>query len=154
MVFLMESPTEGIRRWFHRRFHRWKCHVTIWLSQFESLGHSVGKIVWCHHAVAYFQTNNMPRRRNNRYTQTKIVCQYIPTVSLTDLGRRYIPTDFETGLCPSVNITDGMFPSVIPLVLSSFLVVTVPLHMSVMTIKIFILPTKSLTDYELQRADT
>jgi len=40
-----------------------------------------------------------------------------------DLGRRYIPTDFETELCPSVNITDGMFPSVIPLVLSGFLVV-------------------------------
>jgi hypothetical protein len=40
----------------------------------------------------------MPRRRNGRY---------IPTVSPTDLGRQYIPTDFKTELCPSVNITDG-----------------------------------------------
>jgi len=113
MVFPMESPTEWIRRWFHRRFRRWKCHVTVWLSQFESLGHSIGKIVWRHHAVAYFQTNDMPRRWNGRYTPTEIVYWYIPTVSPTDLGCRYIPTDFEMEL----------YPSVIPLVLSGFLVV-------------------------------
>jgi len=123
MVFPMESPTEGIRRWFHRRFRRWKCHITERLSQFESLGHSIGKIIWRHHAVAYFQTNSMPCRRNGRYIPTNYFCRYIPTVSLMDLGCRYIPTDFETELCPSVNITDGMFSSVIPLVLSGFLVV-------------------------------
>jgi hypothetical protein len=38
-------------RWFHRWFHRWQCHVTVRISQFESLGHSVGKIGWRHHAV-------------------------------------------------------------------------------------------------------
>jgi len=65
----------------------------------------------------------MSHWRNGRYTPTEIVHWYIPTVSPMDLGRRYIPTDFETELCPSVNITDGMFPSVIPLVLSGFLVV-------------------------------
>ena len=37
--------------------------------------------------------------------------------------RRYIPTDFETELCPSVLITDGIFQSVIPLLFSGFLVV-------------------------------
>ena len=101
MVFPMESPTDYFRRWFHRRFCRWKCHVTVRLSQFESLGNSVGKIIWRHHAVAYFQMNDMPRRRNGRY----------------------ISTNFETELCPSVNITDEIFPSVIPLVFSGFLVV-------------------------------
>jgi len=40
-----------------------------------------------------------------------------------DIGRWYIPTEFETELCPSLIITDGMFPSVIPLVFSGFLVV-------------------------------
>jgi len=42
----MELPTECIRRWFHRWFRWWKCHVTVGLSRFESLGHSIGKIVW------------------------------------------------------------------------------------------------------------
>ena len=107
----MESPTDS--------FCRWKCRVTVRLSQFESLG----KIVWRHHAIAYFQTNCIPRRRNGRYIPTTYFRQYIPTISPTGLGRRYIPTDFETELCPSVIITDGLFPSVIPLVFSSFLVV-------------------------------
>jgi hypothetical protein len=53
---------------------------------------SVGKITWRHHAVAYFQTNCILRRQN----------------------RRYIPTDLETEL----------FPSVIPLLFSGFLVVS------------------------------
>jgi hypothetical protein len=39
------------------------------------------------------------------------------------LSRRYIPTDFEMELCPSVIITDGKIPLVIPLVFSGFLVV-------------------------------
>jgi len=109
----MESPTEVIHRWFHRWFRRWQCHVTVRLSQFESLGNFVSKIVWRHHVVAYFQTNCIPRRRNSRYIPTKYFRWYIPTVSPTSLGRRYIPTDFETELCPSV----------IPLVFSGFLVV-------------------------------
>jgi hypothetical protein len=109
----MESPTDYFRRWFHRRFYRWKCHVTVRLSQFESLGNSVGKIVWRHHTVAYFQTNCIPSRRNRRYIPTEIFRRYIPTVSPTGLCCRYIPTDFETEL----------FPSVIPLVFSGFLVV-------------------------------
>jgi hypothetical protein len=110
----MESPTDYFRRWFHRRFRRWKCHVTVRLSQFESLGNSVSKIVWRHHAVAYFQTNCIPSRRHGRY---------IPTVSPTGLCCRYIPTNFEMELFPSVIITDGKIPSVIPLVFSGFLVV-------------------------------
>ena len=119
----MESPTDYFRRWFHRRFYRWKCHVTVRLSQFESLGNSVGKIVWRHHTVAYFQTNCIPHRRNRWYIPTKIFRRYIPTVSPTGLSRRYIPTDFETELFPSVIITDRKIPLVIPLVFSGFLVV-------------------------------
>jgi len=101
MVF-SDGITYGLFCWcFHRWFRRWQCHVTVRLSQFESLGHSVGKIVWRHHAVAYFQTNYIPRRQNGRY----------------------IPTDFETELFPSVIITDEKILSVISLVFSSFLVV-------------------------------
>jgi len=37
----MESPTQRFRRYTRR----WVCHVTVWRSWFESLGHSVGKIV-------------------------------------------------------------------------------------------------------------
>jgi len=51
--------------------------------------------------------------------------RYIPTISPTDIGRRYIPIDFETKLCPSVIITDVKIPSVIPLVFFDFLVVSV-----------------------------
>jgi len=79
----------------------------------NSLGHSVGKIVWRHHVVAYFQTNCIPRRRNGRYILTEP----------TDLGRRYIPIDFETELFPSVIVTDRKILSVILLIFSGFLVV-------------------------------
>jgi hypothetical protein len=65
------------------------CHITVRLSQFESLSHCVGKIIWRHHAVAYFQTNCITRRQNG---------QYIPTISPMDLGCRYIPIDFKTEL--------------------------------------------------------
>jgi len=88
MVFPMESPTKLIHRFFHWWFRRWQCHVTVRLSQFESLGHSVGKIVWRHHAVAYFQTNCIPRQRNGRYVPIEYFRRYIPTVSPTDLCRR------------------------------------------------------------------
>jgi len=81
MVFPMESPTDY--------FRRWQCHVTVRLSQFESLDHSVGKIVWRHHAVAYFQTNCVPRWRNGRY----IPMEYFLSV-YTDR--------FADGLRPSV----------------------------------------------------
>jgi len=59
---------------------------------------SVGKIAWRHHAVAYFQTNCILRRRNRWYIPTEIFRRYIPT----DLFRRYIPTDLETELFLSV----------------------------------------------------
>jgi hypothetical protein len=42
----MESLTESICRYFHWWFRRWHYHVTVRLSQFESLSQSVGKIVW------------------------------------------------------------------------------------------------------------
>jgi hypothetical protein len=63
------------------------------------------------------------RRRYGRYIPTKYFCWYIPTVSPTDVFRRYIPTDFEMEFSPSVITTNGIFPSVIPLVFSGFLVV-------------------------------
>jgi len=117
--------SDSFRRWFHRWYRRWQCHVTIRLSQFEYLGHSVGKIVWRHHAVAYFQINCIPHRRNGQYISMKYFCQYIPTVSPSDLCRRYILTDFEMELFSSVIITDRKISSVIPLVFSGFLVVTI-----------------------------
>jgi hypothetical protein len=119
----MESPMKWSRRWFHRWFRRWQCHVTVHLSQFESLDHSISKIVWRHHVVVYFQKTCIPRRRNGQYIPTKIFYRYIPIVSPTDLGRRYIPTDFETELFSSGIITDEKIPLVIPLVFSGFLVV-------------------------------
>jgi len=112
----MASPTDYFRRWFRR----WQCHVTVRLSQFESLDKSVGKIIWCHHAVAYFQTNCIPRRRNRRYIPMEIFRRYIPTVSSMGWGRRYIPADFEMKLFPSIIITDGMFLSIISLIFSGF----------------------------------
>jgi hypothetical protein len=84
---------------------------------------SVGKIVWRHHVVAYLQTKCIFRRWNRRYIPTEIFRRYIPTELPTESFRRHIPTDFETELCPSVLITDGIFPSVIPLLFSGFLVV-------------------------------
>jgi hypothetical protein len=80
---------------------------------------SVDKIAWRHHAVAYFQTNCIPRQRNRRYIPMEYFCRYILTVLPTGFFRRYIPTDFETKLFQSVYITDGKIPSVF----SSFLVV-------------------------------
>jgi hypothetical protein len=63
------------------------------------------------------------RRRYGRYILTDIFRRYILTVSPTKLVRRYIPTDFETEFSLSVITTDGIFPLVIPLVFSGFLVV-------------------------------
>jgi F-box interacting protein len=48
----------------------------------------------------------------------------MPTELPTEYFCQYIPTDLETELCPSVIITDGIFPSVIPLLFSGFLVVS------------------------------
>jgi hypothetical protein len=126
MAFTDEITDGIIHRYFHRWLHRWKCHVTVRLSQFESLNHSVGKIIWKtprHHTVTSFQTNFIGRQRSGRYIPTEIFCRYIPTVSPMDLYHRYIPTDFEMELFPSVIITDEKISSVIPLVFTDFLVV-------------------------------
>ena len=56
----------------------------------------------------------------------EIFRRYIPTELPTEKFHRYIPTNFETELFPSVYITDGTIPSVIPLVFSGFLVVGTP----------------------------
>jgi hypothetical protein len=119
-----ECRQMGAYNGFFQRNHWWKYSVSdsvgdsaTSLYDYLSLNPlviSVGKIAWRHHAVAYFQTSCIPRRRNRRY---------IPTVSPTDLFHRYIPTDFETELFSSVYITDEKIPSVIPLLFSSFLVV-------------------------------
>jgi len=76
-----------------------------------------------HHVVAPFQTTCIVRRRYGRYIPTDIFHLYIPTVSPTELVHRYIPTDFEMEFSPSVITTNEIFPSVIPLVFSGFLVV-------------------------------
>ena len=61
-----------------------------------------------HHTVATFQTNCIGRRRYGRY----------------------IPSELETELLPSVIITDEKIPSVIPLVFAGFLVVKLGFHVS------------------------
>ena len=106
-----ECRQMGAYNGFFRRNHRWNTSVgdsvgesATSLYDYLSLNPSVisiGKIAWRHHAVAYFQTSCITRRRN----------------------RRYIPTNFETELFSSVYITDGKIPSVIPLLFSGFLVV-------------------------------
>jgi len=112
-----ECRQMGAYNGFFRRNHRRKYSVgdsATSLYGYLSLNPSiifVGKIAWRHHAVAYFQTSCIPRRRNRRY---------IPMVSPMDLFRRYIPTDFEMELFPSVYITDRKIPSVIPLLFSGF----------------------------------
>jgi len=80
----MESPTDT--------FHRWQCHVTVRLSQFESLGHSVGKIVW--------KNSTSPRRcifPNKMYSPSEIRSVY------TDEHILSVYTD---------RISDGVSPSV------------------------------------------
>ena len=67
-----------------------------------------------HHTVATFQKNYIICRRYGRY---------IPTVSLSEIVCRYIPTELETKLFPSVKITDEKISSVISLVFADFLVV-------------------------------
>jgi len=124
-----ECRQMGAYNGFFRRNHRWNTSVgdSVGESATSLYGYlslnpsviSIGKIAWRHHAVAYFQTSCITRRRNRRYIPT----EYIPMVSPTDLFRRYIPTDFETELFLSVYITDGIIPSVIPLFFSGFLVV-------------------------------
>ena len=67
----MESPTDTFRRWFHRWFWRWQCHVTVRLSQFESLGYFVDKII---------RKNSMSPRRcifpNKMYSPSEIWSVY------------------------------------------------------------------------------
>jgi hypothetical protein len=119
-----ECRQMGVYNGFFRRNHRRNNFIgdavgdiATSLYGYHSLNPSVlsvGKIAWRHHSVAYFQTNCICRRWSRRY---------IPTALPTKLFRRYIPTDFETELFPSVLITDGICPSVIPLLFSGFLVV-------------------------------
>jgi hypothetical protein len=112
----MESPTDTFCRYTRRLFHRRLCHVTVRRSRFESLGHSIGKIIWKnlrHHTVATFQKNYIIRQRYGRY---------IPTVSPMGIVCQYIPTELETELFSSVIFTDEKISAVIPLVFADFLV--------------------------------
>jgi len=83
----------GVYNGFFRRNHRWTYSVgdsvddvvgesTTSLYGYLSLNPSVmsvGKIVWRHHAVVYFQTNCILRRQNRRYIPMDIFRRYIPT---------------------------------------------------------------------------
>jgi len=124
----------GFYRWTHRRIYSIGDSVgdsAKSLYGYLSLNPSVIPSVKssektpCHHVVASFQTKCIVRWRYGRYIPTKYFRRYIPTVSPTELVRRYIPSDFETEFSPSVITTDEIFPSVIPLVFSDFLVVVV-----------------------------
>ena len=72
-----------------------------------------------HHTVATLQKNYIIRRRYGLYIPTEYVRRYILTVSPTGTVCRYIPTEVEMELFPSVKITDEK----IPLVFADFLVV-------------------------------
>jgi len=90
----------GFYRWNHRRIH----------SFGDSIGDSVGDSAM------------------SLYGYLSLNPSVIPSVKLSEkIFRRrygrYIPTDFETEFSPSVITTDRIFPSVIPLVFSGFLVV-------------------------------
>ena len=98
----------GFYRWNHRR-------NVMSLYGYLSLNPSV--------IPSVKSSEKIFRRRYGQYIPTEIFRRYIPTVSPTDLFHRYIPTDFETEFSPSVITTDRIFPSVIPLVFSGFLVV-------------------------------
>jgi len=143
-----ECRQVGAYNGFFRRTH-WQIHsvgdIATSLYGYHSLNPSVlsvGKIAWRHHAVAYFQTKCIFRRWSRRYIPTEIFYRYIPTALPTEWFRRYIPTDFKTELCPSVLITDGIFPSVIPLLFSGFLVVT-------LLSSLFFLPSKNPKTHRL-----
>jgi len=117
---------ERFRRYTHRWFHRWKCHVTVWISQFESLSHSLVKLSeknLRHHTVTTFQKTCMVRRWYGRYIPTNVFHWYIPTVSPMYSLCRYIPTDVEIELCSSVKTTDEKILLVSLLVFTDFLVV-------------------------------
>ena len=109
----------GFYRWNHRRINS-VGDSAMSLYGYLSLNPSVIPSVKSfektprHHAVASFQTKCIVRWRYGLY---------ISTVSPTELVHRYIPSDFETEFSPSVITTDRIFPSVILLVFSGFLVV-------------------------------
>jgi hypothetical protein len=73
----MESPTECIRRW--------QCHVTVRLSQFESLGHSVSKIIWKNSTSPYhcIFPNKLyrPSAIRSVYTNGNILSVYTDRIS-------------------------------------------------------------------------
>jgi len=97
----MESPTECIRRWFHWWFRRWKCHVTVRLSQFES----VGKIVWKNstspHRCIFPNKLYRPSAIQSVYTDKNILSVY------TDhIADRVMPSVYTH------RIADGVMPSV------------------------------------------
>jgi len=90
----------GFYRWNHRR------NVSVG----DSIGDSVGDSAMSLYGYLSLNPSVIPSVKSSE----KIVRRRYD---------RYIPTDFEMEFSPSVIITDGIFPSVIPLVFSGFLVV-------------------------------
>jgi hypothetical protein len=84
-------PMESLMNIFHRYtrqwVHRWLCHITIRRSWLESLGHSVGKIIWKKFTSSHRWT----------FQKTYIICRQYG---------RYIPTEVEMKLFLSVMFTD------------------------------------------------
>jgi hypothetical protein len=110
----MESPTERVRRYTCQWVRWWMCHVTVRRSQFESLCHSVGKIVWKKSMLSHrcnFSKNYIICRWYDRYilienTRRYILIENTRRYILMDLLRRYILTELEMELFSSVKITD------------------------------------------------
>jgi hypothetical protein len=100
----MESPTDTFRRYTRWWVHRWMFHVTVRRSLFESLDHSVGKIVWKKYTSSH----------HCNFSKNYIICRWYGW---------YILTELETELFQLVKITNEKIQSVIPLVFTNFLVV-------------------------------
>ena len=130
--------------WVYNGFYRWnhRQNVSVGIPVGDSAGENVTSLYGYpdlnpsviplvkpseknprHHTVTTFQKNYIVRRRYGRYIPTNVFHRYIPTVSPMDSLCRYISTDVEMELCPSVKITDEKILLVSPLVFADFLVV-------------------------------
>ena len=100
----------GFYRWTHRRIY----------SIGDSIGDSVGDSAKSLYGYLSLNPSVIPSVKSSEKTPCHHVVASFQTKCIV---RRYIPTDFETEFSPSVITTDGIVPSVIPLVFSGFLVV-------------------------------
>jgi len=82
--------TDGIMTdtfcWYTRRWFRWwQCHITEQISRFESLGHSVGKIIWkkstSSHRCNFPKKLYSPSALRSVYTDERILSVYTDRIA-------------------------------------------------------------------------